>query len=179
MSNNGNKSSREPRVFSPTEHAEAIALSEFALARDEWGQLVLTSAVNSSPTAVAPTPLFPISDPEHWISLRGPDGVELACVEDPTTLAAESRQLLQEELARREFVPIIERIVRVSGQMEPSEWTVETDRGLTSFVLESEDDVRRIGDDQIVIVDAHGTRYHIPDVSKVDTKSRRIIEWYV
>ncbi|HEX4415803.1 MAG TPA: DUF1854 domain-containing protein [Lacipirellulaceae bacterium] len=179
MSIKGNKSSREPRVFSPTEQAEPIAISDLSLARDEWGQLVLISAANSAPTTVAPTPLFPISDPEHWISLRGPDGVELACVEEPSKLSAETRQLLQEELARREFVPIIERVVRVSGQMEPSEWTVETDRGPTSFVLESEDDVRRIGDDQIVIVDAHGTRYHIPNLNAVDAKSRRIIEWYV
>jgi hypothetical protein len=149
------------------------------LGRDEWGQLVLTSAATGSPAAVTPIPLFPISDPEHWISLRGLDGIELACVEDPQALSTESRELLQNELARREFVPVIERIVRVSGQMEPSEWTVETDRGTTSFVLESEDDVRRIGDDQIVIVDAHGTRYQIPDLNTVDAKSRRIIEWYV
>jgi hypothetical protein len=56
---------------------------------------------------------------------------------------------------------------------------VETDRGPTRFVLKSEDDVRRIGDHQIVIVDAHGTRYHIPDINAVDAKSRRIVEWYV
>ena len=56
---------------------------------------------------------------------------------------------------------------------------VETDRGPTRFVLKSEDDVRRIGDHEILILDAHGTRYHIPDPSAVDVKSRRIVEWYV
>jgi hypothetical protein len=56
---------------------------------------------------------------------------------------------------------------------------VETDRGPTRFVLKSEEDVRRIGDEQILILDAHGTRYHIPDLSKMDVKSRRIVEWYV
>lgn len=179
MSPSGNNAPLEPRVFAPHDSGEAFTPSEVTLARDEWGQLVLTSVPNMSAVAVTPTPLFPISEPEGWISLRGIDGVELACVENLSTLATNSRELLQEELARREFVPVIERIVRVSGQMEPSEWTVETDRGPTSFVLETEDDVRRIGDDQIVIVDAHGTRYHIPDLNKVDAKSRRIVEWYV
>jgi hypothetical protein len=179
MSTNGSSQPpQEPRVFTPAEHAETVASTDFSLARDEWGQLILTPT-HGRPAAVTPTPLFPISDPEKWISLRGPDDAELACVEDPNTLAPESRELLKAELARREFVPIIERIVRVSGQMEPSEWTVETDRGPTSFVLESEDDVRRIGESQIVIVDAHGTRYHIPDLNAVDAKSRRIVEWYV
>ena len=95
------------------------------------------------------------------------------------TLDPDVRQLLDEELARREFVPVIERIVRVSGTSEPCEWTVQTDRGPTRFVLKSEDDVRRIGDGQILIVDAHGTRYQIPDIKSVDAKSRRIVEWYV
>lgn len=179
MTTPNNNRPLEPRVFAPPENNEAIAATEVTLARDEWGQLVLTSVAAGHPAAVAPLPLFPISDPGHWISLRGLDGVELACVEDPQSLSKESRELLQNELARREFVPVIERIVRVSGQMEPSEWTVDTDRGTTSFVLESEEDVRRIGDDQIMIVDAHGTRYQIPDVNAVDAKSRRIIEWYV
>jgi len=87
--------------------------------------------------------------------------------------------LLKLELARREFVPVIDRIVRVSGNTEPCEFVVETDRGSTKFVLKSEDDVRRIGDHQIIIIDAHGTRYLIPDLRTVDTKTRRIIEWYV
>jgi hypothetical protein len=179
MNTNGSSQPpQEPRVFTPPDHAEAVTGADLSLARDEWGQLVLTTA-HGRPTPVTPTPLFPISDPEKWISLRAPDDTELACIEDPSTLSPAAREILKDELARREFVPVIERIVRVSGQMEPSEWTVETDRGPTSFVLETEDDVRRIGDHQIVIVDAHGTRYHIPDLNAVDAKSRRIVEWYV
>jgi hypothetical protein len=130
-------------------------------------------------TNVVPVALFPISEPESWVSIRAANGSELTCIEDPRSLPADVWQLLQEELARREFVPVIQRIVRVSGNSEPCEWQVETDRGPTRFVLKSEDDVRRIGDQQIVIVDAHGTRYQIPDLRKVDAKSRRIVEWYV
>jgi hypothetical protein len=149
------------------------------LARDQWGQLEFITHDGVRHSHVVPTPLFPISSPNEWISFRGPDGTELACVENPSALAPEVWQLLSEELAHREFVPVIERIVRVSGTTEPCEWMVETDRGATTFVLKSEDDVRRIGDSQILILDAHGTRYQIPDIKAVDKKSRRVVEWYV
>ena len=114
--------------------------------RDQWGQLVLIGADGETYSNVSPVPLFPISEPNAWISIRGADGTELACIEDPHSLPEEMWQLLKEELSRREFVPVIQRIVRVSGNSEPCEWQVETDRGPTRFVLKSEDDVRRIGD---------------------------------
>jgi hypothetical protein len=154
-------------------------VSNFSLVRDQWGQLVFNGADGQTHVNVVPVPLFPISDPERWISIRLADGAELICIEDLSTLSTEVRQLIKDELSRREFVPVIRRIVRVSGNSEPCEWQVETDRGPTRFVLKSEDDVRRIGDQQILILDAHGTRYHIPDLNAVDVKSRRIVEWYV
>jgi hypothetical protein len=177
MSTNGNKSTDSPLVIKPRPHVDPPLL--FSLQRDQWGQLVFIATDGTRHTPVTPIPLFPISFPDAWISIQAADGAELACIDDPTVLPTDVWQLLKEELSRREFVPVIERIVRVSGNSEPCEWHVETDRGPTRFVLKSEDDVRRIGDHQIVIVDAHGTRYHIPDINAVDTKSRRIVEWYV
>src|SRR2546423_11226044 len=155
------------------------ALPQFGLERDQWGQLVFIEADGQRHVGATPIPLFPISAPKFWVSIRTAEGTELACIEDPSSLPADVSRLLNEELSRREFVPEIRRIVRVSGISEPCEWQVATDRGPTRFVLKSEDDVRRIGEQQIVILDAHGTRYHIPDLSAVDAKSRRIVEWYV
>jgi hypothetical protein len=177
MSTNGNKPTDSPRVFKPNAHVNPPP--PFSLERDQWGQLVFIAADGTRHTPVTPIPLFPISYPNSWTSIQAADGAELACIEDPSVLSSDVWQLLKEELSRQEFVPVIERIVHVSGTSEPCEWQVETDRGPTRFVLKSEDDVRRIGDHQIVIVDAHGTRYHIPDINAVDAKSRRIVEWYV
>jgi Domain of unknown function (DUF1854) len=151
----------------------------FALSRDAWGQLMLIDAEGVRHMNVSPVLMFPISDSSHWVSLVGGDGHEIVCLEDPQQLATDVRAVLEEELARREFVPIIERITWVSGNSEPCEWRVETDRGPTQFVLKSEEDVRRIGPHQILIVDSKGIRYQIPDLREVDTKSRRIVEWYV
>lgn len=151
----------------------------FALKRDEWGQLLLIDAEGVRHFNVKPIPVFPISDPKRWISICEADGREIVCIEEPLELAPEVRRMLNEEVACREFVPVVERIVWVSGNSEPCEWQVETDRGKTTFVLKSEEDVRRLGEHQIIIRDANGIRYLIPDLRLADAKTRRIVEWYV
>src|SRR3954468_20393109 len=179
MSNNGH-SQPGPLSERPNVRGRRGAHStKFGLVRDQWGQLTFINADGEKYPNVAPVALFPISGPNSWVSIRSPDGTELACVEDLRTLPTDVWQLLKEDLSRREFVPAIRRIVRVSGNTEPCEWQVETNSGPTRFVLKNKEDVRRIGDHEILILDAHGTRYHIPDLTAVDVKSRRIVEWYV
>jgi hypothetical protein len=179
MSSNGKSVVGIPTASAHNSGSNGQLARTFGLVRDEWGQLIFVDANGQKYPNVAPVALFPISAPESWISIRSADGTELACIEGPRSLPSDVWQLLKEDLSRREFVPMIRRIVRVSGNTEPCEWQVETDRGPTRFVLKSEEDVRRIGDDEILILDAHGTRYHIPDLTAVDVKSRRIVEWYV
>lgn len=179
MRTNGKSSSAIPSASAHNNGSNGQSAPKFSLVRDQWGQLIFVAAKGETFGNVTPVALFPISGPESWISIRSADGIELACIEDPRTLPADVWQLLKEDLSRREFVPTIRRIVRVSGNTEPCEWQVETDRGPTRFVLKSDEDVRRIGDHEILILDAHGTRYHIPDLTAVDVKSRRIVEWYV
>jgi hypothetical protein len=167
--------------FSANGHGDTASQRShnFALSRDAWGQLILIDAEGARHLYVVLVPMYPISDAGHWISFVGSDGHEIVCVEDPKELPADVRTVLEEELSRREFVPIIERVTWVSGNSEPCEWRVETDRGPTQFVLKSEEDVRRIGPHQILIVDANGIRYQIPDLRKADAKTRRVVEWYV
>ncbi len=122
---------------------------------------------------------FPISDPRHGISLCDADGRELLWIDDLDAVPLPTRQLLEDDLARRQFVPVLKRIVRVSRTTEPSEWEVETDRGRTRFPLQSDEDVRRLAGDRAIITDAHGIRYIIPDVRALDAASRRILEQYL
>jgi hypothetical protein len=76
-------------------------------------------------------------------------------------------------------MPQVRRILEVRGAVEPTEWEVETDRGPARFVLNSEDDVRRLGEDRALILDAHGIRYLIPSLSALDGRSRRLLERYL
>jgi hypothetical protein len=63
--------------------------------------------------------------------------------------------------------------------VEPSEWEVETDRGPTRFILNNEDDVRRLDDQRALVIDASGIRYLIPDLRSLDAASRRVLERYL
>lgn len=166
-----------PNAGAPIGGSTSAAALSFS--RDAWGQLHLNDASGQQHVDVSLTPLFPISDPQHWIAVVDDSGRELACIADPQELSPKDRDIVNDELSRREFMPVIRRILHVSGKAEPTEWTVETDRGPTRFVLKSDENVRRLGDNKVAIVDANGVRYLIDDVRALDVRSRRVIEWYV
>ncbi|HMB06704.1 MAG TPA: DUF1854 domain-containing protein [Isosphaeraceae bacterium] len=151
----------------------------FSLSQDNWGRLVLIDVAGRRHVGVEPVRGFPLTDPERWISLCDAEGREVLFIESMDELPAEVRRILVEELALREFVPRIARIVRVSGETFPADWDVETDRGPTRFTLDSEDDVRRLGPHGALISDARKMRYQIPDTRTLDEASRRVLERYL
>lgn len=151
----------------------------FGLTHDAFGRLVLIDADGYRHVDVTPVRAFPTSDPQHFISIVSTDGHEIAFVPDLKELSESTRLTLEAEFADREFAPIIRQIVSVSAMNEPSEWTVETDRGPTKFVLASDSDVRRLNATRAMIFDAHGTRFQIEDLLNLDARSRRYLERYL
>jgi hypothetical protein len=151
----------------------------FALAQDPWGRLVLTEPDGQKHVGVVPVRAFPIGRPNGWLVLCDAEGRELRCIEDVASLPQGLRDLLEGELARREFVPVIRRVRSVSSYLEPAEWEVDTDRGPTRFVLRTEDDVRRLGPYRALILDAQGVRYLVPDTRELDAYGRRAVERYL
>ena len=151
----------------------------FDLQRDTWDQLVLVDSQGRRYVGVDVVRAFPISDGNHAISLCDAEGHEIFSIENLGDLRPEIRGLLEEELTRRSFVPIIERIVAVSSNAEPCDWHVETDHGATTFTLDSEEEVHLLDLHQATIVDSHGIRYLIPDIRRLDAPSRKILDRYM
>ncbi len=149
------------------------------LHRDVDGRLVLVDSAGFRHVGVEPVRGFPISDPDHWIVLCDSHGREVASIESLQALATPIRQLLEEELTRREFVPAIRRIVRMPADTEPTEWEVETDRGPTQFLINGGEDVRHLGPHRALVIDTQGIRYLIGDTRQLDALSRRVIEHYL
>jgi hypothetical protein len=146
---------------------------------DGLGQLAMFGRGSMRVENVRPIRLFPLSRPDEWIAILDTTGREICCIDGLELLESSQRIILEQELAKREFVPILKRIIWVSGNSEPCEWKVETDRGGTSFILKDEMDVRRLGDRQVLVVDSFGIRYMIPDRNQLDSYSKRVVEWYV
>ena len=148
----------------------------FQLERDAHGVLVLTTADGVRHLGVVPVRAFPIAAPNEGLSLVDGDGREVAWVASLDTLAAPLRALIEGELLSREFTPVIRRIDSVSTFSTPSIWQVETDRGMTHFVLKGEDDIRRLNGGALWIADSHGIQFIVRDRRALDRRSRRLLE---
>jgi hypothetical protein len=180
MTNNLNARDGIPSAIRVKEYMQGIdGKWTFTLSRDEWSHLRLTDSAGNVFDDISVVPLFPISSSQQWISLVSKDGEELVCLDTLQGITPENNKLLQEELALREFVPIIEKVIRVSGNQEPCEWVVKTNHGETSFVINSEEDVRRVSAKAVTITDANGIRFRVEDLKKLDSRSRAYVEWYV
>lgn len=117
-------------------------------------------------------------DPERWIALLDSRGRELASIDDLAAAPQQLAAIIRQELAEREFLPRIQRVVQVKTSKEPHQWHVITDRGPAQFLLR-EDDIRRLGPTKAILVDMHGVRYYIPDSAALDAHSRRILIRYL
>ena len=164
----------------PTMQTGAEQGSAFALERDAFGKLTLTTAQGERHAAVVPVRAFPIQSPEEGIALVNSNGQEVAWVEQLTQLPEPAQSLIRAELASREFMPVIERIVSVSSFSTPCTWTVETDRGRTHFVLRGDEDIRRIGKNHaLLIADSHGIQYLVRDQFALDAGGRKILDRFL
>ena len=151
----------------------------YRLRRNAFGHLEFTTADGETHAGVAPVRAFPITAPDHGIALVDPHGRELAWIEHLCALPDDTRELLATELARREFMPEIKRIVSVSSYATPSTWQVETDRGTASLILKGEEDIRRLAAPALLIADRHGIHFLIRDRHALDQQSRRFLDRFL
>lgn len=151
----------------------------FNLSRDSFGKLNLIDANGVLHEGVSPVRAFPIQAPEEGLSLVNSDGKEVAWLDKISDLSPEMADVVREELAGREFMPEISRIVDVASYACPSTWTVETDRGETSFVLRGEEDIRRIGSVSLLVSDSHGIHFLIRDQYALDKHSKKILDRFM
>jgi len=153
--------------------------SDWQLRRNSFGQLELRCADGSLHEGVVPVRSFPIAAPDQGIALVSQEGHELVWLERLDAVPDGPRQLIEEELGSREFVPEIRRLVEVSSFATPSTWTVETDRGENRFVLRGEEDIRRLSGRMLMIADTHGIQYLIRDLKSLDRHSRKLLDRFL
>ena len=150
-----------------------------SLSRDPFGRLVLTDIRGVAHEGVVPVRAFPISAAGEGLSLMSADGHELAWFDDLATLSPGFRNLVEEELASREFVPEIAAIHEVSGFAMPSTWRVATDRGESGLVLKGEEAIRRLPGGMLLIADSEGVQFLIRDPARLDRASRRLLDRFL
>ncbi len=153
----------------------AVDTKTFDLVKTDSDDLIIVDANGVKIEGVEPAGAFPLSARNEKISLLDRGGCEVLWIEDLDLIGPSLRDILDSSLARKKFVPVIQKITEAQTESTPSEWHVVTDRGETAFFLNNEEDMRRPGDSGAIFVDTHGIRYIIPDLKSFDTKNRRIL----
>jgi len=156
----------------PTEH--------FVLQRNPFGKLVLTTAQGARHEGVVPVRAFPVQSPDDGIAMVSLDGHEVAWIDALSDVPEPAQGLIRAELATREFMPVIEKIVSVTSYSTPCTWAVHTDRGNTEFVLRGDEDIRRVGTEgALLVADSHSIQYLIRNHDALDAHSRRILDRFL
>ena len=104
------------------------------------------------------------------------DCCEVIWIDELDGLPPGIRRAIEADLDSNGFLPEIVRIHRISSDSTPCEFEVETDRGRTKFTLDSDEQIRKVGRDRLILTDARGVRYHVADVKALDSASRRSLE---
>lgn len=123
---------------------------------------------------------FPVSAEHRFIVLRDVQGKEVGTIPDASLLDPESLEVLDEKLRVTYFMARITQINAIYEEFHIPKWEVETDRGPRDFEIGStRRDIRILDRGRILIRDADGNRYEIPDYRELDPVSRSMIETMV
>jgi hypothetical protein len=147
-----------------------------ALHRDSLGRLVFVDAKGISHIGVYPVRAFPITAISFGVGIMNQSGKEVCWYSNVTDIPKTELALIEEELAAREFMPVIEKITRVSTFATPSIWDIETDRGPTRIRLRGEEDIRRIAGNTLLIADSNGLQFLIKDSTQLDKVSKKFLD---
>lgn len=149
------------------------------LRRNPQGQLQAGLDDGSVISGVVPVRAFPITEPASGYSLVDSQGHEVMWVNRMEELPPDVAFVFEDELQRRDFMPVISRLMGVSSYVTPCEWHVITDRGETRFTLKGEEDIRRLGSGALLITDLHGIHYLLRDMTQLDKAGRKILDRFL
>jgi len=146
------------------------------LERDALGNLIFIDAKGDRHIGIYPVRAFPITAPAAGIGIMNQSGNEVCWFSDVALIPEAELMLIEEELAAREFMPVIEKITQVSTFATPSIWDIETDRGPTRIRLKGEEDIRRIAGNTLLIADSNGLQFLIKDATQLDKVSKKLLD---
>ena len=118
----------------------------------------------------------PLSYPNHYISLIDDKGEEITMLPSVDELDKESRAAILKELANRYRGAIIHKIHSIRSEFGVSYWEVETDRGWREFVVEENpNQFIWLSETRLLILDVDGNRFEIPDYTRLDAHSVKLM----
>ena len=124
---------------------------------------------------------FPVYAPDIYISLLNGEGREIALIRALADLDEDSRGAVQACLDQYYLIPEIKEVLSCTDRAGALFWRVMTDRGEVQFRIRNRHaDIKLLyGTNRVLVRDADDNRYEIPDMSKLNKRSRRLLFYYV
>ena len=149
---------------------------------DENGFPVLILTENGEETRVGPVEAkraFPFESEDEFIVLEDEKGADRGFIRSLADRSEGERAILGRALEMRYFMPKITKIEKVNDRYGFSYFKVETTSGPTEFTVR--DPYKSIVQNgkRLIITDADGNRFEIPDVDALEKKDRKKIEQYL
>jgi Domain of unknown function (DUF1854) len=163
--------------MSTTSLEQAHESDELALRTTADGRL--TVLVDGEAVAVTVRQCFPWSEPHRLLSLRDAENEEVAIVEDPASLADESRRALERAIAEAGFVLEVTRVISIEEEVEIRQWSVETEHGPRAFQTHLDDWPRTLPGGGLLIRDVSGDLYRLANPTGMDKQSRDLLWAFV
>jgi hypothetical protein len=149
------------------------------LVRRADGRLVLRRENSDGETPVQVACCFPWTHPHEFISLRDDKGKEQLLIDDLQQVAAPGRELIEDELAERNFLPRLTGIEAITDEIELFHWKVITAAGPRRFLTRRSDHPRKLANGDVLIKDVSNDLYLIPNPKGLDAKSLKLLWVYL
>ncbi|MGH7602095.1 MAG: DUF1854 domain-containing protein, partial [bacterium] len=143
------------------------------------GRLVLRRENGESETPVQVACCFPWTHPRQFISLRDDKGKEQMLIDDLQLVETPARELIEDELAERNFLPRLTGIQAITDEIELFHWQVTTAAGPRSFLTRRSDHPRKLANGDVLIKDVSNDLYLIPNPKGLDPKSLKLLWAYL
>ncbi|MCQ2432446.1 MAG: DUF1854 domain-containing protein [Clostridia bacterium] len=124
---------------------------------------------------------FPFDMPDSYISVLDKDQKEIGMIREISALSPDTQKILRDELRRKYYAPVIQKILSVKERYGFSYWRVILKDG-SEFSFTVQDTYRsmlRITSKHIFVIDVDGNRFEIPDAEALDRTSYKKIELYL
>ncbi len=123
---------------------------------------------------------FPFEAEWEYISVLDEEQQEIGIIRALSIFSEDTRGLLETELRRRYYAPIILSIQQVKERYGFSNWRVMTPEGEMNFTLhDTYRSIIKAGEGRLILLDVNGNRFEIPDSAALDPKSYKKIELYL
>ena len=150
---------------------------ELSLFYSPPGTLRLTVGEEKSYPKVSLYQASPLSRPGKYLSLLDSKSEEIALIPALSDLSPESRTIAEAELKRRYLTAKITKIPSIKQEFGVTYWHVLTDKGERDFVMQSlSESCIWLSETHLLLIDADGNRFEIPDRRILDTESQSVLD---